>query len=342
MSGDPVSFPMNRSLLSSMMAAVRALAVWIPISAEGMTYFVASSGDDLDNGSESSPWKTLQHAADTVAPGDTVIVRPGNYQGFDLRTSGTGTDRIYFTAEAGVVIDQDNPVTIDGINLEGVSHVTLEGFTVMGATRAGIRVVGALNEFSKQVTVRRNCADQNGKWGIFTGFCDDLLIEDNDTSRSGVEHGIYVSNSGDRPVVRRNTVWGNNASGIQLNADASLGGDGIISNAIIEANTIYDNGSAGGAAINCDGVQDSIIRNNLLYHNHSTGIALFRIDGAEGAKRNLVVNNTVVVASDGRWAVAVKSGSTDNTFRNNIFYNHHAFRGTLEFDASSLPGLDIN
>ena len=104
-------------------------------------------------------------------------------------------------------------------------------------------------------------------------------------SRSGVEHGIYVSNSGDRPVVRRNTVWGNNASGIQLNADASLGGDGIISNAIIEANTIYDNGSAGGAAINCDGVQDSVIRNNLLYENHSTGIALFMIDGAEGAKR---------------------------------------------------------
>jgi leucyl-tRNA synthetase len=45
--------------------------------------------------------------------------------------------------------------------------------------------------------------DQCGTWGLFTGFVDDLLIEDNEASRSAQQHGIYVSNSGDRPVVRR-------------------------------------------------------------------------------------------------------------------------------------------
>ena len=55
------------------------------------------------------------------------------------------------------------------------------------------------------VIIRNNTLDHNGNWGILTGFSDDLLIENNVASRSQVEHGIYVSNSGDRPVIRNNT-----------------------------------------------------------------------------------------------------------------------------------------
>jgi parallel beta-helix repeat protein len=86
-----------------------------------------------------------------------------------------------------------------------------------------------------------------------------LLLENNECFGSVAEHGIYVSNSGDRPVLRRNRVHDNNASGIQLNADLSAGGDGIITGALIEANVIYNNGTGGGAAINLDGVQNSIV-----------------------------------------------------------------------------------
>ena len=103
----------------------------------------------------------------------------------------------------------------------------------------------------------RNCyCHHNSRWGIFTGFARDLLLENNETSYSAIEHGIYVSNSGDRPIVRRNHAHHNNASGIQLNADpAQMGddpndpqGDGIIEDALVEANVIHDNGAAGGAA----------------------------------------------------------------------------------------------
>ena len=79
------------------------------------------------------------------------------------------------------------------------------------------------------------------------------------------QHGIYVSNSGDWPVLRANRVHDNAGAGIQLNADASQGGDGIITGAILEDEVIYNNGSAGGSAINLDGVQYSTIRNNLLF-----------------------------------------------------------------------------
>src|SRR5690606_3035 len=122
-----------------------------------------------------------------------------------------------------------------------------------------------------------NTMDMNGSWGFLSGFSDDLLIENNEASRSQVEHGIYVSNSGDRPTIRGNRVWGNRANGIHMNGDASLGGDGIISGARVEKNVIHDNGTGGGSAINADGVQDSRFLNNVVYGNHAGGISLYRI-----------------------------------------------------------------
>lgn len=297
-------------------------------------FFVSPTGNDSAAGTAAAPWRTLQKAATTVDAGDVVTVRAGTYVGFDLRTDGTAAAPITFTAEPGVTINQRNARTPDGINLEGADYIVIEGFAVNGIARAGIRSVT-----NHHVTIRNNSTDQNGVWGIFTGFSDDLLIENNTTTRSGDEHGIYVSNSGDRPVIRGNTIWGNHANGIHLNGDESAGGDGIISGALIEDNIIYENGAGGGSGINGDGLQDSIIRNNLLYDNHASGISLYQIDAAEGAKNNLVVNNTIVMASNARWALNIKNASTGNRVFNNILYNNHPSRGSIDIAPAALAGF---
>ena len=299
------------------------------------TYHVAVSGDNSGDGSEDSPWQTLQHAASRVTAGDEVVVHSGNYAGFDLRRDGTATAPIRFSAEPGVVIDSENPRTPDGINLEGADHVVIEGFAVIGVERAGIRSVA-----NRGVVIRNNRCDSNGTWGILTGFSENILIENNECSRSAIEHGIYVSNSADNPTVRGNRSWGNRGNGIHMNGDIEVGGgDGIISGALVENNVIYDNGRGGGSGINCDGVQDSVFQNNLLYNNHASGISLYRIDGGGGSTGNLVINNTVLQAADGRWALNIRDGSTNNTVLNNIFYNHHSFRGSISVSANSLNGL---
>jgi parallel beta-helix repeat protein len=298
------------------------------------TFYVSNSGNDTAAGSVEAPWQTLQKAANVVNAGDTVIVRAGNYTGFDIRRDGTATSRITFLAEDGVNITSRNAVTPDGINLEGADYVTIDGFTVNNMPRTGIRSV--LNE---GVIIRNNHLDNNYRWGILTGFSYDLLIENNVASRSQVEHGIYVSNSGDRPTIRNNTIFNNYANGIHMNGDVSLGGDGIISGALVEGNVIYGNGNGGGSGINADGVQNSIFRNNLIYDTHASGISLYRIDGGGGSSNNLVVNNTVIVASNGRWALNIQSGSTGNTVRNNVFYTAHSFRGSIDISADSLAGF---
>src|SRR5262249_8146009 len=103
-----------------------------------------------------------------------------------------------------------------------------------------------------------------------------------------------------------------------------------------------DNGKGGASGINADGVQNSIFRNNLIYNTHASGISLYRIDGGGASTGNLVVNNTVLVASDGRWALNIQNASTGNTVYNNIFYNSSSTRGSVDISSDSLAGFTSN
>ena len=303
-------------------------------------YVVAPSGNDNALGNASAPWATLQKAADMVKAGDTVLVRGGDYIGFDLRTDGRVDNRITFKAEDPANaprITQRNIRTPDGINLEGADYITINGFEVRGMPRAGIRSVE--NAF---VEVLNNYTVDNQVWGIFTGFSDDIRIEGNRTTGAVREHGIYVSNSGDRPIIRSNTIWNNRANGIHMNGDLSQGGDGIITGALVENNIIFENGLGGGSGINADGVQDSLFVNNLLYDNHASGISLYQGDGAEPSINNVVKNNTVHQAVDGRWALNITNGSYGNTVQNNILLNRHPFRGSITVSLDSLPGFECD
>ena len=299
-------------------------------------YYVSESGNNSNNGlTPQTAFETLQYASDMVTSGDSVLVLEGNYVGFDIRTIGNQNSPIVFKAiENNVVIDQRNAVTPDGINIENTSWIIIDGFVVKDQPRAGIRA--AVSNF---ITIRNNYCHNNYRWGIFTGFTDDLTVENNTCSYSADEHGIYVSNSSDRPIIRNNHSFNNNGCGIHMNGDISMGGDGIISNAIVEGNILHDNGHGGGSAINMDGVQDSEIFNNLIYNNHATGIAMYQIDGGDASKNNKVYNNTVIQPSDGRWCIISVDGSTGNTLYNNILINHHSFRGSIALDAASMSGF---
>jgi parallel beta-helix repeat protein len=325
---------------------VRSLIVSLSVliacpAARAAQFYVSPTGSDSAAGSSAAPWKTLQHAANVVGPGDRVTARPGNYAGFYLDTSGTAASPIEFFAEPGVLVNQPNPVRTDqGINLENASWITIDGFEVSGMNRAGVRTVGVDGStFATNVTIRNVKSHDNGYWGILTGFVNNLLIENNITYGSVNEHGIYVSNSGDNPTIRNNESYNNRANGIHMNGDAEQGGDGIITGALVAGNKIYNNGVGGGSGINMDGVQNSRIENNLIYNNHASGISLYRIDGGGGASGNTVINNTIIQASDARWAINIRDGSTGNTARNNILLNNHPSRGAISISADSLSGF---
>ena len=58
---------------------------WLAAQAAATYYVDGTNGDDNNPGTAVEPWQTVQHASDTIAPGDTVIIAAGIYRGDDIR-----------------------------------------------------------------------------------------------------------------------------------------------------------------------------------------------------------------------------------------------------------------
>ena len=74
----------------------------------GASFFVATSGSDNNPGSLGSPWRTIQHAANSVSAGATVYVMGGVYnESVNFPASGTASAPITFQNYSGqtAVID---------------------------------------------------------------------------------------------------------------------------------------------------------------------------------------------------------------------------------------------
>jgi parallel beta-helix repeat protein len=157
----------------------------------------------------------LAHYPATLQAGDTIFVADGSYLGFDVDdVHGLPGQPITIQAQgsgAVVTVTTDRPDNRDTIFVTFSSWIVVDGLTAFGANRAAVRV-----DASPNVTVRNGVFGNNTRWGIFTDFADDLLIENNECYGSMNEHGIYVSNSGDRPVVRGNRLHDNVAAGVQF------------------------------------------------------------------------------------------------------------------------------
>jgi Right handed beta helix region len=334
-------------LIGTLLAAVGGLGVGAP-PAVAATYYVSPAGSDTNAGSSAAPWRSLQKAASVMVAGDTTLIADGEYPGgiTQSRSGAAGAPITFRAVNAGVpVVRGDQTTNRDALYITEANHVVVDGLTIRNAVRAAIRI-----SLSDSVTIRRCKLLNNGTWGIFTDYSDDTLLEYNECAGSGLEHGIYASNGGDRTVVRFNLVHDNNASGIQINADPdfidpSLGtrGDGITEQSVVEGNVVWNNGTSGGAAINLASVRSSRIVNNLLYNNRAGGISGWD-NGAGiqwGSRDNSILHNTIYFRpGEGRYCVSIKNGSTGNIVQNNVL--HGGARGALEYDNDSSFISDYN
>ena len=129
-------------------------------------YYVSMNGSNSNLGTSASPFATIQHAADLMIAGDTTFVLPGTYAGFDFRSADGAPDSpvVFMALGEDVIINSNGPIREDGINIENVDHIVIDGFSVIGMVNGGngIRVVNA------DFCIVRNCfCDQNDERGIF-------------------------------------------------------------------------------------------------------------------------------------------------------------------------------
>ena len=304
------------------------------------TYYVSPSGNDSNDGSENLPWRTIQHAIDNVKAGEKILVKNGTYkEKIYIDKRGEEDNFILIEGEdRDKTIIEGSSVERDTIFFENAEYVKFSNLKIINSQRAGIRL-----SYSNHIELSDLKISNCGKWGIFTDFSDYTIVENCEVSGSKEEHGIYISNSSDNAKIKGNRVFNNYACGIQINADPSMGEDGISSNCTIENNIVYNNGEGGGAAINLASVRDSRIRNNLIYNNKAGGIALWDDGQGDdwGCKNNEIIHNTIYFSDyDGRWAISLKNGSTGNSIYNNILLGGGS--GGFEYDESSINNLKID
>jgi hypothetical protein len=121
--------------------AVRAVLVTVVFAAvaEGRILYVSAGSSAGGNGSEQSPYTTIQAAADITIPGDTVYVGNGTY-GTDktgytevvlITRGGTSDSWIRYMARPG-----HSPLIhfecFSGIKIRGASYIEVSGFEVRG------------------------------------------------------------------------------------------------------------------------------------------------------------------------------------------------------------------
>jgi parallel beta-helix repeat protein len=305
-------------------------------------FFVATNGNDANAGTATAPWATLQHAVNSVSPGNVIEVESGTYVGCRIGNSGTAAAPITLEAAPGasVVVDAPGPDNDHGSDIEvenfagTVDYWTIKGLEVTDAPLAGIDLRNANYD-----TVTDCDAYANTTWGIFSAFTNYLTLTDNTASYTVQQHGIYVSNSSNYAVITGNTVEYNHDCGIQINADATQGGTGVSVGCVIANNTVAYNGTGGGAALNFDGLQNSQVTGNDVLHNYAGGIVLYKYDAAAGSINNLVKDNTIVMAPGARFAINIYVGSTGNQLIGNAILSTS---GDIEIDASSLSGFVSN
>jgi len=84
-------------------------------SLAGNVYYVSMTGDDDNDGSSARPWRTIQKAADSLSPGDTVRIQPGIYrEQVEMHVSGLPNAPITFLADDGGAQQGDASVRLWG------------------------------------------------------------------------------------------------------------------------------------------------------------------------------------------------------------------------------------
>ena len=332
------------------------VAILIPLllffgAAVATEFHVAPSGSDWrGDGSAQHPWREVQKAVDRAGAGDTVVVHGGVYKAFVVERGGEAGRPLVLRSVpphaariVGTVGHDDRNAAIHIV----ADHVVVEGFDLEGERRRGIvergiRVSGFPGDLRRGVVLRNNRVRHFASQGITTSLSPGVVIEDNEVCCTLESHGIYVANSGDRPVIRNNRIHDCHKAGIQINADRYIeGGDGVISGAQVEGNLLYRNVlGRDSAAINLDGVVDSLIRDNLLVDNRFQGIANFIEDGARPSRGNVYLNNTLIMPAGSHHGLKFRDGSTHGVVRNNVLIDLGGDGDGLAVDDESLPGLD--
>jgi hypothetical protein len=261
----------------------------------GNIYFVSPSGRDGNNGSFTSPWKTLLKARDTMKAGDTVYLMNGFTQPDDdgqgwrttmlLRTGGTKESPIAVVAYPGAKASLgavDGPNSAIRTTDQPPGYWTFAGLTLRGLTEVAAIYGGSGWRF---VANDMSCPNGDHASGCFetqvasnVKLLGNTLHDAGKVTASSLYHGVYFSTDTNFVEVGWNHIYNvRGCRGIQIHSSPLKGG-----------------GPNDPTGHNQYGIS---IHDNLIHDTQCDGIVLTTIDPSKGKIE--LFNNVIYNAGKG-------------------------------------------
>ena len=283
--------------------------------AQNQYYVNSAAGSDSNDGSQTRPWRTIQHAdsALLLGQGGTIVhVAPGTYSGpITTNKAGTASGRLVWLSDT----KWGAKVTNANWQING-NYVDLNGFDLTSPGSGGYGVFVGLQTSFVHI-LNNNMHDFTtgdcGSYGVITdGRANppgpnpggDNWIIGNVVRHAGnynfgvyncvTLHGIY--STGPRDIIQNNIISGITGWAIKRNAYA---GAGVISN-----NTIFNNGG---------GISPTELSDDgfLAIWDYNT------------VSNNIIVNNGVDAPNGGRFGIDFYHVTgTHNVVTNNLIYGN--------------------
>jgi hypothetical protein len=305
-----------------------------------VSFYVSTTGNDSNPGTQAAPWRTVQHAADTVRAGSTVNVRGGVYEELvSLKASGNATDG-YITLRSypgeTAVLDAEHfaPAGRSGIlTIHSKSYVRIEGFEIRNFRTAehrlvplGIDVMGA----GSHIELLKNNVHHI-----------EQTFEGRDAPGHGANgFGIAVYGTDAKTPISELVIDGNEVHHLKTGSSESLVVNGNVTNFRITHNVVHDNNNIGVDVIGfertapdpaVDQARDGVVSGNLVYNITSRGNPAYRNDESsdgiyvDGGTRILIEQNVI---HDVDFGIELASEHKDRATsyvaaRNNLIYHGH-------------------
>jgi parallel beta-helix repeat protein len=284
-------------------------------AATAATYYVATTGNNDNPGTQAQPFRTIQKGLDTLRAGDTLYLRGGKYnegirhskkQPVPSGTSWTNPVTIAgypgenVTLRGGVSLmtygDSLRYLVFDNLSLDG------RGFYVRGPEAQHIRFQNS--EVKNSPT--------HGIQGYDAAYIEFINLKVHDNGSTRLHHGFYVAMQ--HMLIDGCDIYNNSGYGIHI-YDRNCTTYDCADNTTIRNNSIHDNRAENGVVL---GYGSNIVFSNNLIYNNPSGVAV-----RYGKPTNIQIDGNTIY--NGHYGIRIHAGSTRTIIQDNILYqNVHA------------------
>lgn len=304
-------------------------------------YYVSTSGNDSNPGTFNLPWRTIQHAADMVRPGDTVYVRGGVYHEAIFTSNGGTQDfpvrYMAYPGEVPIIDGEGNlPPWAEALFTlyEEADYVEISGFEIRNSTYNGLLIWGShvkLDELYVHHT-QSTAILVIGNYGAINNCRVHLSNLNN-------EYGILPSNwgagieivgplgiIGQYGVISNCTVWETWGEGINTHRS---------NNVTIDNNIVHDSLAAN---IYVSDATNTLVQRNFVYQNPTSyvfgyGEQVGIMMGDESYRppsENITIINNIAYGNRRNfywWNGVLGGGMVNVLIANNTFVNSIGYSG---------------